>query len=190
MLGCDDVQLFLWDSFSRLVHPEHLLDLDMADLVVHPGLHLLLGTPPSSPEAVVSSGRTVADSWSTTTATRSHSCFENQEVRFGDLESIEASLEAIVGSGETKRREDIGVEGAAVRVDQLNNSLRVRIFGNHICGKDVPQQIFSILRLQLKLKWISDGNCGGWSSLVLDQKTNSAVKGVLGWKILNGNRLT
>ena len=54
VLGCDDVKLLLWNSFSGLVHAEHLLDLYMADLVVHPCLHLVLRTPPLSTEAVVS----------------------------------------------------------------------------------------------------------------------------------------
>ena len=78
---------------------------------------------------------------------------------------------------------------SAIRVNQLNYSFRVGIFCNDICGKDVPEKVFSILRLQFELKQISNSNSGGRASLILDQKANSAVKSVLGWKVLNGDWL-
>ena len=45
------------------------------------------------------------------------------------------------------------------------------------------------MRLQFELKRISNSNSGGRASLILDQEANSAVKGVLRWKVLNGDWL-
>ena len=162
----------------------------MTDLLIDPLLHLILSTSPLSSKAVVSPRGTIADSRTTSTSTRPHCCFKHQEVRFRYFEGIEAGVETIIGSREAKGREDIGVKGTSVRVNQLDNSFRIRIFGDDIGDKDVPQKVFSVLSLQFELERITNGNRGGGTSLVLDQKANPAVKGVLGWKILNGNRLT
>ena len=162
----------------------------MTDLLIDPLLHLILSTSPPPSKAVVSPRGTIADSRTTSTSTRPHCCFKHQEVRFRYFEGIEAGLKTVIGSREAEGREDVGVKGTSVRVNQLDNSFRIRIFGDDIGGKDVPQKVFPVLGLQFEFEWIANGNRGGGTSLVLDQKANSAVEGVLCWQVLNGNWLT
>ena len=162
----------------------------MTDLLIDPLLHLILSASPLSSKAVVSPRGPIADSRTASTSTRSHRCFKHQEVRLRYLEGIEAGLKTVIGSREAEGREDIGVKGTSVRVNQLDNSFGIRIFGDDIGGEDVPQKVFPILGLQFELERIANGNRGGGTSLVLDQKANSAVEGVLCGEVLNGNWLT
>ena len=77
-----------------------------------------------------------------------------------------------------------------VSVNEFHCPGAVRVLCYNVSGKDVPDQIFPFLRLQLELERVADCDGARWPALVHDHQAHSAVQGVFGGEVLNWSWLT
>ena len=72
-----------------------------------------------------------------------------------------------------------------VSVNEFHGPGAVRVFSDNVGGKDVPDQILSLLRLQLELERVADCDGTRRSALVHDYQAHPAVQSVFSGEVLN-----